>query len=83
MSRRISGATSYYARVTPANPAARTRQIEREEPRTYIDVTSPEVQEIERINRQMDLTGQAITAAVIVVGGLVLIYNVVRWLCGF
>jgi hypothetical protein len=81
--RRISGATSYYNRVTPANPAARTRQIERQEPKIYIDITSPDVKEINRINRQMDQAGQAITALVIAVGSLVLIYNLVRWLCGF
>lgn len=83
MVRRAAGATSYYSRVQPANPAARLRRIEREEPKTYIDVTAPEVREMARINRQVDLVGQAITAAAIAVGALVLIYNLARWLCGF
>jgi len=81
--RRISGATSYYNRVTPANPAARTRQIERQEPKTYIDVTAPEVREMQKLNRKVDLVGQAITAAAIALGALVLIYNLARWLCGY
>lgn len=83
MVRRASGATSYYSRVQPANPAARTRRTERQEPRTYIDVTAPEVREMQEINRKVDLLGQAITALVITFGVLVLGYNVVRWLCGF
>lgn len=83
MVRRAAGATSYYARVQPANPAARTRRIERNEPKTYIDVTTPEVREMEKLNRQVDLLGQAITALVIAVGALVLIYNLARWLCGY
>lgn len=83
MVKRASGATSYYSRVQPANPAARNRRIERNEPKTYIDVTTPEVREIQKINRQVDLLGQAITALVIAVGTLTLIYNFVRWLCGF
>lgn len=83
MVRRAAGATSYYARVQPANPGARTRRIEHNEPKTYIDVTSPEVREIQKINRQVDLVGQAITALVIAVGALVLIYNLARWLCGY
>lgn len=83
MVRRAAGATSYYARVQPANPAARTRRIERNEPKTYIDVTTPEVREMARINRQVDLVGQAITALVITVGALVLVNSIVRWLCGF
>ncbi len=83
MVRRASGVTSYYNRVQPANPAARNRRIERNEPKTYIDVTTPEVREMARINRQVDLVGQAITAAAIAVGALVLIYNLARWLCGY
>jgi hypothetical protein len=83
MVRRASGVTSYYARVQPANPAARNRRIERSEPKTYIDVTTPEVREMQRLNRRVDLVGQAITALVITVGALVLVYSIVRWLCGF
>ena len=83
MVRRASGVTSYYIRVQPANPAARPRQIERNEPKTYLDVTTPEVREMQKLNRQVDLVGQAITALVIAVGALVLIYNVGRWLCGY
>jgi hypothetical protein len=83
MVRRASGVTSYYARVQPANPAARNRRIERNEPKTYIDVTAPEVREMQKLNRKVDLVGQAITAAAIAVGALVLIYNLARWLCGF
>ena len=85
MVRRASGVTSYYNRVQPANPAARIRRIERSEPKTYIDVTSEEVrrQETEDLNFKPDLLGQAITAAVIALGALVLVYNLVRWLCGF
>lgn len=71
------------SRVQPIHPSTRPRQIERNEPKTYIDVTTPEVREIQKINRQVDLLGQAITALVIAVGTLTLIYNVVRWLCGF
>lgn len=82
MVRRAAGVTSYYNRVQPANPAARIRRIERSEPKTYIDVTTPEVREMEKLNRQVDLLGQAITALVIAVGALVLIYNLARWLCG-
>lgn len=85
MVKRASGVTSYYNRVQPANPAARLRRIEREEPKTYIDVTNEEVkrQEAEDLNFKPDLVGQAITALIIVFGALVLIYNFVRWLCGF
>lgn len=85
MVKRASGATSYYSRVQPANPAARLRRIEREEPKTYIDVTNEEVkrQEAEDLNFKPDLVGQAITALIIVFGALALIYNLVRWLCGF
>jgi hypothetical protein len=85
MVRRAAGATSYYARVQPANPAARLRRIEREEPKTYIDVTSEEVrrQEAEDLNFKPDLVGQAIVAVLIPVGALALVYNIVRWLCGF
>jgi hypothetical protein len=83
MSRRAAGITSYFNRVTPVAPVAKTRPIEREEPKTYIDVTAPEVREMARINRQVDLVGQAITALVITVGALVLVYSIVRWLCGF
>ena len=83
MVKRAAGVTSYYNRVQPANPAARLRRIEREEPKTYIDVTAPEVREMARINRQVDLVGQAIVAVLIPVGVLVIVYNLVRWLCGF
>lgn len=83
MVRRASGVTSYYNRVQPANPAARTRRIERNEPKTYIDVTTPEVREMQRLNRRVDLVGQAITALAIALGALVLVYSIVRWLCGF
>ena len=83
MVRRASGVTSYYNRVQPANPAARTRRIERNEPKTYIDVTTPEVREMQKLNRKVDLVGQAITAAAIALGALVLIYNLARWLCGY
>ena len=82
MVRRAAGVTSYYNRVQPANPAARIRRIEREEPKTYIDVTTPEVREMQRLNRRVDLVGQAITALAIALGALVLIYNLARWLCG-
>ena len=82
MVRRASGVTSYYNRVQPANPAARNRRIERNEPKTYIDVTTPEVREMARITRQVDLLGQAIVAVLIPVGVLVIVYNLVRWLCG-
>ena len=82
MVRRASGVTSYYNRVQPANPAARLRRIEREEPKTYIDVTTPEVREMRKLNRQVDLLGQAIVAVLIPVGVLVIVYNLVRWLCG-
>ncbi len=53
--------------------------------KTYIDVTSEEVrrQETEDLNFKPDLLGQAITATVIALGALVLVYNLVRWLCGF
>ena len=63
---------------------ARGRQIERNEPKTYIDVTSEEVrrQETEDLNFKPDLLGQAIVAVLIPVGALVLIYNLARWLCG-
>lgn len=57
--------------------------IERQEPKTYIDVTTPEVREMEQLNRKVDLVGQAITALAIALGALVLIYNLVRWLCGY
>jgi hypothetical protein len=83
MVKRAAGVTSYYNRVQPANPAARTRRIEREEPKTYIDVTTPEVREMEQLNRKVDLVGQAITALAIALGALVLIYNLARWLCGY
>ena len=83
MVRRAAGATSYYARVQPANPAARIRRIERNEPKTYIDVTTPEVREMQRLNRRVDLVGQAITALAIALGSLVLVCSIVRWLCGF
>ena len=83
MVRRASGVTSYYNRVQPANPAARARRIERQEPKTYIDVTTPEVREMQRLNRRVDLVGQAITALAIALGALVLVYNLARWLCGF
>ena len=83
MVRRAAGVTSYYNRVQPANPAARTRRIERSEPKTYIDVTTPEVREMEQLNRKVDLVGQAIVAVLIPVGALVLVYSIVRWLCGF
>jgi hypothetical protein len=83
MVKRASGVTSYYNRVQPANPAARTRRIERNEPKTYIDVTTPEVREMQKLNRKVDLVGQAITALVIAVGTLAVIYNLVRWLCGY
>ena len=69
--------------VAWAEPAARTRRIERSEPKTYIDVTSEEVREMQKLNRKVDLVGQAITALVITVGALVLVYSIVRWLCGF
>ena len=82
MVRRASGVTSYYARVQPANPAARNRRIERSEPKTYIDVTTPEVREMQRLDRRVDLVGQAITALAIALGALVLVYNLARWLCG-
>ena len=82
MVRRAAGVTSYYNRAQPANPAARLRRTERSEPKTYIDVTSEEVREMQKLNRKVDLVGQAITAAAIAVGALVLIYNLVRWLCG-
>jgi hypothetical protein len=82
MVKRASGVTSYYSKVQPANPAARTRRTERNEPKTYIDVTTPEVREMARINRQVDLLGQAIVAVLIPVGVLVIVYNLVRWLCG-
>ena len=62
---------------------ARGRQIERNEPKTYLDVTTPEVREMEQLNRKVDLVGQAITALVIVVGSVTLIFNVARWLCGY
>ena len=62
---------------------ARPRQIERNEPKTYLDVTTPEVREMEQLNRKVDLVGQAITALVIVVGSVTLIFNVARWLCGY
>jgi len=71
------------SRVQPIHPSTRPRQIERQEPKTYIDVTTPEVREIQKINRQVDLVGQAITALVITFILLVLGYNIVRWLCGF
>ena len=61
---------------------ARTRRIEQNEPKTYIDVTTPEVREMQKLNRKVDLVGQAITALVIAVGTLAVIYNLVRWLCG-
>jgi hypothetical protein len=83
MVRRAAGVTSYYNRVQPANPAARLRRIEREEPKTYIDVTTPEVREMQKLNRRVDLVGQAITALAIALGALVLIYNLARWLCGY
>jgi hypothetical protein len=83
MVKRAAGVTSYYNRVQPANPAARTRRTERNEPKTYIDVTTPEVREMQKLNRKVDLVGQAITALVITVGALVLVYSIVRWLCGF
>ena len=83
MVRRAAGATSYYSRVQPANPAARIRRTERNEPKSYIDVTTPEVREMQKLNRKVDLVGQAITAAAIAVGALVLIYNLARWLCGY
>lgn len=83
MVRRASGVTSYYSKVQPANPSTRPRQIERQEPKTYIDVTTPEVREMQKLNRKVDLVGQAITAAAIAVGALVLIYNLARWLCGY
>ena len=83
MVKRASGVTSYYNRVQPANPAARLRRIERNEPKTYIDVTTPEVREMEQLNRKVDLVGQAITALVIALGALVLVYNLARWLCGY
>jgi hypothetical protein len=51
--------------------------------KTYIDVTSEEVREMQKLNRKVDLLGQAITALVITVGALVLVYSIVRWLCGF
>ena len=83
MVRRAAGVTSYYNRVQPANPATRNRRIERSEPKTYIDVTTPEVREMEQLNRKVDLVGQAIVAVLIPVGALALVYNIVRWLCGF
>ena len=55
----------------------------RNEPKTYIDVTTPEVREMQRLNRRVDLVGQAITALAIALGALVLVYSIVRWLCGF
>ena len=73
----------YFKRVQPANPATRNRRIERSEPKTYIDVTTPEVREMEQLNRKVDLVGQAIVAVLIPVGALALVYNIVRWLCGF
>ena len=82
MVKRAAGVTSYYNRVQPANPAARLRRIEQNEPKTYIDVTTPEVREMQKLNRKVDLVGQAITALVIAVGTLAVIYNLVRWLCG-
>ena len=57
--------------------------IERNEPKTYIDVTTPEVREMEQLNRKVDLVGQAITALAIALGALVLVYNLARWLCGY
>ena len=83
MVKRAAGVTSYYNRVQPANPAARTRRIERSEPKTYIDVTTPEVREMRKLNRKVDLIGQAIAALAIALGALVLVYNLARWLCGF
>ena len=83
MVRRAAGVTSYYNRAQPANPAARLRRIERSEPKTYIDVTTPEVREMQRLNRRVDLVGQAITALAIALGALVLVYSIVRCLCGF
>ena len=62
---------------------ARTRRIEQNEPKTYIDVTTPEVREMQKLNRKVDLVGQAITALAIALGALVLVYSIVRWLCGF
>lgn len=62
---------------------ARLRRIEQNEPKTYIDVTTPEVREMQKLNRKVDLVGQAITALVITVGSLVLVCSIVRWLCGF
>ena len=61
------------------------KTIERSEPKTYIDVTSEEVrrQETEDLNFKPDLLGQAITATVIALGALVLVYSIARWLCGF
>ena len=44
---------------------------------------SQEVREMQRLNRRVDLVGQAITALAIALGALVLVYSIVRWLCGF
>ena len=71
------------SRVQPINPSARPHQIERQKPRTYIDVTTPEVREMQKLNRKVDMVGQAITALAIALGALVLVYNLARWLCGY
>lgn len=47
--------------------------IERNEPKTYIDVTTPEVREMQKLNRKVDLLGQAIVAVLIPVGVLVIV----------
>lgn len=85
--RRAVGATSYF-RVQPPYQTTKPRPVKRENKPIYIvkelpmtvDVTSPEVQETDRLNRKIDLAGQAIIVLVVVSGALVLAFQIGRWL---
>lgn len=82
---RATGITSYYNRVQPANPAARLRQVEREEPKTYIHETCEEIQKQEQEDlspRWFSLEGQALVCLAIILLLINIINQGIKWLCG-
>jgi hypothetical protein len=83
--RRAVGITSYH-RVTPIHKPAKPR-LREDKPRWQCqelklvpDPTSEEIKEIDRLNRQMDLAGQAIIALVLISGSWVLGLQISKWL---
>lgn len=82
---RATGITSYYNRVQPANPAARLRQVERDEPESHTDIASVETQEQKQEDlspRWFSLEGQALLCLAIILLILNIINQGLKWLCG-